>query len=330
METFEETLRNIGSTLKELQILTNTGAALADTVLPSSCYQHWGQIASTHAILEPSISLLEIRDEAYKSMVSLTKGKEQLNLESRPERDKNILDPVRYGSIVVSFATARYLSLSSYMSTTWALYDQLTVVAGKLIGPKNFANMRTKKRCPKLPSAFFDMKEKLPDSAEEDTKEGKTENLPRGFSLDCVIGEKWKWPVFLSYRIRNLVLHDGVGKTNDSFFQSENRISGFCLSEPIQKNLVREFCFATGRQPDVSQEEINQKFPTSDLRVILKQNNEEIDALLERLLLWGTDAFKSQIQLFSEPDKDRLFIPRSGEPSIQHGFRSFFERIFAK
>lgn len=300
METFERTIRDAVSTLKELHETAQRGCDLTDTEQPTSCYEHWERIAALHAKLEASNSLLKVREKALESMKSLTEPGSLVKPDDLTKHEVDMIAPLRYGTDIVPFSTARYLSLSSYLAATWSLYDRLTVICEKIIGPQSVADIPCEKRAPKLESAFFDVKEGM--------KDVDNRPLPRGFSLDCVIREKWRWPVFCSYRFRNLVLHDGIGVTDNSFFETEEPIRGFQLTQTCRKDIVSLFFSSTssGQKKAVTDDDIHEKFPNPDLRIVLTRCNEEIDALFERLLLWGTNAFKFQVQTFSEPDKGRL------------------------
>lgn len=285
METFEQTLRSVVSTLKELQADARNCSGSTDGSLPLSCYTFWIDVLSVHQSLESSIPLLGIRDKAFENLKAVSEM--ILKPAELSDNSATMIDPVRYGSCVVPFATARHCALSSYLSATWGLYDRLALVCGTLVRPGSFEAFSGEKRMHKLQDGFFGA----------DGKEGV---YVRGLSFDRLVEEKWGWPVFCSYKIRNLVLHDGVGMPNDSFFESDGRLKGFLITIDAQDKLISEFC-RTKRMTEPSPETRNEMFPSSDLRDILRQNNEQIDRLLGNLLNWGTHALRSQVLAFSGP-----------------------------
>ncbi len=66
-------------------------------------------------------------------------------------------------------------------------------------------------------------------------------------------------------------------------------------------------CYSTiGQQTPITEENISDQFPDRDLRIILKNLNTELDNLLERLLSWGTESFKKQIEIFTATDMGHL------------------------
>lgn len=287
METFEQELRSVVSTLKELQADAMNCSGSIDGSLPPSCYKFWIDVLSVHQYLESSIPLLGIRDKAFETMKAVSEmGLKPAELS---ENSATMIDPVRYGSCVVPFAMGRYLSLSTYLSATWGLYDRLALVCGILVKPGNYSDWISGKRMHKLADGFF-------------LVDGNEGVYTRGLSLNRLLEEKWGWPVFCSYRIRNLVLHEGVGMPGDSFFEYDDRLKGFLISDDAKDKIISNYYHVKQiKDQEPTAEMRNEMFPSSDLRDILRQSNEQIDRLLGNLLNWVTHAFRSQVLAFSGP-----------------------------
>ena len=123
---------------------------------------------------------------------------------------------------------------------------------------------------------------------------------------------QWEFPAILCYKIRNLVLHDGIGKGGDHFFESDEHTKGFLLTESAKEILLEDYPNTADKMAAMHHSVSNGRpeFPwfDSDLRTVLKQFHSEIDAMFERLISWGVSAFCEQFKVFSEPDKQWLSI----------------------
>lgn len=291
METFKTTLQNCSRSLQVLQNYIQIGARLAKSSLPRSCYTHWNEVSDLHKALDNSISLLEIRDKAFETMSEITNPVSFPPSPQSEEDKSDMVDLVRFGLGPVSFVTARYLSVSSYLSATWALYDRLAVTNGKIIGTSRMMTLNGK-NASKLFDGYFMSGAKL----------GQYEG---GFSLDNVVEEKWRWPVFCSYKIRNMGFHDGFIVGNNPFFKFDDPVNGFRMSDDAENIIIKEF-LGMKQDEEPTAEDRNERFPDSDLRAVLKQTQEQIDQLVGMLLTWGVNAFREQVLAFSEPDKAQV------------------------
>lgn len=300
METFDTILRTAIKSLKTVETLATNGKTLSSTIVPVECYQHWKDIASNHSLLAESIPLLSIRNESFIVLQNITDSKSFSTPRNFNTGSIMFEDPLVFNGLSVPFATARYLTLSSYVASTWSLFDKLSVFCGQIIGPIGLADNPIARLHPKLVSLFIR------------AEKGAQPYRPNGFSLEAVLPLQWEFPAILCYKIRNLVLHDGIGKGGDHFFESDEHTKGFLLTESAKEILLEDYPNTADKLAAMhhSISDGRPGFPwfDSDLRTVLKQFHSEIDTMFERLISWGVSAFCEQFKVFSEPDKQWLSI----------------------
>lgn len=308
MATFENTLREAADKLRRVEQIAQIALQCSGTVVPASCYQHWKDIAAHQSLLLESTPLLSIRNCAFEKLLEITKPNVHALEGELTETSRKYLDPIHFNGQIVPFATARYLTLSSYVSAVWSLYDRLSIFCGQLIGPVGLAHNPLAKRMPKLVHAFI-RPEKEQDK-EKDKEKDPPGNRPDGFSLGALLPCQWEWPATICYKIRNLVLHDGIGMGGSGFFASDEYSKGFLLTPDAQDLLLSAYLPAkTKNTADYSSRSAGTPgFPwfNNDLRDILERYHGEIDEMLERLIRWGVDSFVKQVTVFAEPDKQLL------------------------
>lgn len=262
---------------KQLESAWKFLKGISSPSLPQKCYEHWIRRADLHQSLSGTSAIFEARTLAWELVNSILN---QTNIKERPE-DNNVM----YGQIKMDYAVARHLALTSYMSVTWSIYDRLANVCGRLSGTAFIAEH--KKRNPKVSEDFL---------AKED---------PLWFEGQVLLKEAYAWPLKVSYKVRNWLVHEGYETGSVPLFKSENLKEGFTLHfDAIQK--LNEDCKATGSDGKAFAScvaEKNDKWKQGDLLMILDQYNGEIDIMFSAFLKWSVDSYVGQIKAFAARDQ---------------------------
>lgn len=244
--------------------------------LPAKCFEQWSRRSAMHQLLAGTVSLCAARDVAWNV------AKEVANTQAVDGKT----DVIRYNNIEMEFYIARHLALTSYVSVTWSIYDRLSNVCGRLAGTTDLAE--NPKQNPK---------------ACEDLA-GKKDVL--GFSGHLHIREAYSWPLKVSYKIRNWLVHEGHFDGNISLFEGDGISDRFKL----HKDAIQHIQKCCGGEDDGKRRgdstcvvEAADFWSGSDLLKILEQYNSEIDTLFAALLRWSVDSFVGQIRAFAARDQ---------------------------
>jgi len=192
---------------------------------------------------------------------------------------------VAYGNIEMDYAIARHLALASYVSVVWSAYDRIANVCGRIAGIKDLA--LNPQQNPKVFEDFLGDKDRL------------------GFASQSHIREAYGWPVRVSYRCRNWLIHEGYEIGGTPLFAGNRIQDGFLLDNKavdlLQKacghssdnGKLAACCIAAG---DTS-------WDSKDLLRILDLYHAEMDIMFAALLKWSVDSFTGQIRIFAERDR---------------------------
>ena len=307
----KDTIAQVASQLKKVDAILLNAVKLSCPVVPKDCYVMWQKRSQYHKYLAEVLSLLQVRESASNAMDRLSE--EASDVMTSPDHEFHYCDSS------VSFPSARFLTLQNYVTTVWVIYDKLANVCARIIGPTPIGNNNSAMHNAKLYSAFFPDKNgnKKPTSNElsldePKTNEGNPVDRPNGFALQTLLAYQWSWPVKVSYKIRNLVVHEGMRWVDGCFFKGDVPSDGFKICDKL-KNYLDNACgkqlVGGGRLRECLFRMANEDgFPWygDDVRIILKKCHSEIDVLFSTLLQWCVPAFCSQVMLFSEPDKMSL------------------------
>ena len=163
----------------------------------------------------------------------------------------------------VEFVHVRQLGVQAYLATTWALADQITGMAGRVLcTPDSFNDMRPAK----LVSHFINKGRK------SKTASAMCNSLRQAFG----------WPVGVSYAIRNHFVHGGDDQiVSPDFFEASTAASAFRISVSGWARIVK-----TARDDykvDTSLHRAHEDWPKSpcnDLRKVLRACEREMDKAL--------------------------------------------------
>jgi hypothetical protein len=279
MNSLEQQLRESAATL---QNAWNSVQQVPTTAsLPTKCYEHWRGRAELHRTISGTIPLLTARSLAWKLVQEVST--------SKPVKDRPNI--VKYGAVDMDFAVARHLSFTSYVAVTWSIYDRIANVCGRLSGSKSISG--NPKQNPKLCEELLGEK--------EDAKKRNT----IGFAVHYHLQDAYSWPLKVSYKIRNWLVHEGYEEGSTPLFDGDSIPDGFQLHQDAVRHL-QERC---GYKEDEGKilfsciDGTDKCWRDGNLLRILEQYHGEIDIMIGSLLKWSVDSFAGQIHVFAARDK---------------------------
>jgi hypothetical protein len=243
------------------------------------------RISDLHIYLERSHRLYEFQKLAWKNVEYMT---------DLDRRQKHVLDFQRQNEINeswnhngqrVEYSHQRHLVLTSYVTVTWSIYDNLFNVVGYII------------TVPDITKELHNLKLKLPSLY----RSNEAKKYP--LTIHTFVKNSFGWYCAFSYEIRNWLVHEGEHRCNDNIklFKSDKIDDGFTLSneskeyfEDNSKELMKDYddCFK-------ADQELANKWNNGDITEILAHCHDKIDNLFEKLLPWAIESLKKQIQLFT-------------------------------
>ena len=265
--------------------------------LPLKCYEHWTKRASLHDVLGGTTALFEARAVAWKLVGEVANAKPVYSKDDINNDPTKLKSPnaVKYGNIEMEYGVARHLVLTSYVSTVWSIYDRLANVCGRLSSIGDVANHQ--KQNPKLC-------EQLLGETEDQGKRKKQDTM--GFGGHVHIAAAYAWPIKVSYKIRNWLVHEGYEEGSVLLFKGNGISDQFILHGDAIRHL-QKVCGGEndgnkkGESTCISEKE--DCWQHGDLLKILEQYNKEIDTMFAALLRWSVDSFVGQIKAFAARDQ---------------------------
>jgi hypothetical protein len=193
---------------------------------------------------------------------------------------------VQHGGIEMDFAVARHLALTSYVAVTWAAYDRLANVCGRLAGIADLAE--NPKQNPKACEDFLGKKDIL------------------GFACHVHIREGYTWPLKVTYKVRNWLVHEGYEEGGTPLFSGDRIPDGFRLHEDAAKYLQQCCGYEadTGKIARSCVSAADECWDTRELLQILSAYHQEVDELFAALVKWSVKAFMGQVQAFAARDNE--------------------------
>jgi hypothetical protein len=268
---------NLTRILREVTLATSV-----KTLLPAECYNTWQARSELHRSLRETAALLGIRDEARTVLDALLKD------DIIVDRTSN---KVRFVVKELTFATARHLALSAYVTTTWSIYDRLANICGRLIGHESVGNNPLSTTNPKLCDFFIDG--------------SKEKHRQVGFSLGKIVPIGYGWPAKVSYLVRNSLVHDGQEIGGVLLFAGDALGDGFNLNTGVTP-AIEQVLGQTLRTQCCRASDLDFPWYGNNLLSILDVYHAEVDTMFVNLLKWSVDSFVAQVTSFSERDKAAL------------------------
>jgi len=238
-----------------------------------SVFEMWNERSTLFIECEHTLPLFALRKQSFQIMKML--------VAIQPQSVASNL--VEYCGITMDFAIARNHAVTAYIMANWSIYDRLCNISGRLIGTADIGH--NAKDNPKLVEDFFDKREK--------------NKVP--YILQHHFNASYRWPVMVSYKIRNWLAHEGYDIGNIPLFKGNRICDGFILHpeamDTIQKN--NDYKLSTdGRIQNSCIDPSNEFWHTNDLLQILESYHSVIDNMLASLLKWSTDAFVNHLKCF--------------------------------
>lgn len=138
------------------------------------------------------------------------------DLEKRVDGD----DRVPFGATRVRFRNARFLGVSAYLTTTWAISDSVTGLVGRVLcTPEAGRNSKSPAR---LISQFIVRK-----TSKRDTASALFDSIRQSFG----------WPAAISYSVRNHFVHDGAQDSGLDFFEGPSAGAAFRVTPSCWANI---------------------------------------------------------------------------------------------
>lgn len=283
----------------------------SNTTLPTKCYERWEAMARLHSGLNGSVPLLEVRKNAWKLICSLVDSdriareeeREELSMSSPTEPSPNF----SHDGVLMDFREARHLTLTSYMTVTWSIYDRLANVCGRLAATESVHG--NPRRNPKLCEDLL-AKKKEKGSQPHD-QEGYGHQL-FAFSMQHHLVNAYAWPAKVSYTLRNWLVHEGYTVGSTHIFKSD-RVDDRLLLHPEAITHIERACdFSDDGNGDPScccvrgDENPWKPGQDKDLLSVLEKYHAEIDMMFVGLVKWSVASFADQVIAFTERDETAL------------------------
>jgi hypothetical protein len=211
-----------------------------------------------------------------------------------------------YDNIPMDFSEARHLALTSYMTTTWSIYDRLANVCGRLAATDDIHGNPRKN--PKLCDDLL-ARRKEKDSSQEN-RNGYGAQL-FAFSMQHHLVSAYAWPAKVSYTLRNWLVHEGYEIGSVQIFLSNRIEDGLRLNPNAANHLAKvcdysiddngnsAYCCITAALDPWNKQE-------KDLLAIIEEYHEQIDTMFAALVKWIVDSFVGQIDAFAQRDKTAI------------------------
>lgn len=267
----------VAESAQELKSAWTGLQGVSPSVLPSRCYEQWTKRAMLHRVLDGTSAIFPARQAAWDAIQAVAT--------SAAHAPDPTSDTVQYNGIDMDFAVARHLSFISYVAVCWAAYDRLANVCGRLAGVAELAE--NPKQNPKVCEDFLGKKDIL------------------GFAGHVHIREAYTWPLKVTYKVRNWLVHEGYEEGGTPLFSGDRIADGFRLHEDAAKYL-QQCCgyeVDTGKITRSCISAADECWDTRDLLQILSVYHQEVDELFGALVKWSVNAFIAQVQVFAARDK---------------------------
>jgi hypothetical protein len=263
---------DISAACADLDAVTGTLASIgAKRTFSSDSYDFFDRLRAYSAQLAESRNLIDARDAALAAVNSFPS---QVN----PDNPATLL----YNGIAVPFWQGRLLLMQSYMGTCWAIYDNLSKVAGILICTDKSARNPTK-----------------PVKLQEDLL--RLENSVGAHIQDHLKGG-YGWPIGVSYAVRNWVIHDGNSQDGIELFRySTHETAPYQLSDEAWTKIV-ERCNNKYKVDDTHTRLILFPDVRNNLAAGIAACNAEVDEAIGFVLLAATGGVKLHAQILFRRD----------------------------
>lgn len=178
-----------------------------------------------------------------------------------------------------------FLHMKAYQVDAWSAYDRLYDVYTRIVGSSAITMNRVPKANVKMEELF----------------KGKGEKLRFGtvFGNDALMIENFRWSYLVSYKVRNVIVHDGGYLFEKPLFEFDPARGSLVLSSDVEtmfnpepdSEKIAEAKLSSSRKNDP-------KFPWYDLSALdaLQKYNSDLDIVIGMLLHQAAVNFESQVK----------------------------------
>ena len=253
--TLQQRLRDAKAKLDDVHAALRTKPSTVSVAVEKA----FRPVVDCRSDIDHWLTMIGARTAAWQLLDGLENKLDADSLESKLDAD----ELVPFGDARAKFVHVRQLGVQAYLATTWALADQITGMAGRVLCTPEFGFNEAKPA--RLVSHFINKDRK-----------SKTAGVMYD-SLRFAFG----WPVGVSYAIRNHFVHGGDRITGPDFFEASTTASAFRISDKgwahieetaRKKYEVNDELHRTGASWPVS--------PRDDLREVLRVCEREMDDAL--------------------------------------------------
>ena len=270
-QLLRESLEKSNTNLEEIG---NWVSRTINSSLPEECFDFFRNFESHLSNLSAALQLLEVRSASFDIVQQIGNGTLR-----DPENPENL----KYLNLSIPFWQARFLSIQSHIGTTWAMYEQISKVAGNLVCAENVVKNTIQ---PHKITDYLNKGEKIAGS-----------NFP------SFLKKSYGWPIGVSYAIRNWMIHDGETSYGIKFFSDEigSKAPFELTSEAISQ--IERKCHSDYKvDPDQSRRPEFWPHEATNLIGLIKICHEEIDEAASIYISWATSSVKELSKLIFRRD----------------------------
>lgn len=243
--------------------------------IPNASFEKWTGHSLYYQVLDRTDAIFDARDVAWQQLDQL-----------KSAQSSNAPNNVEYGGNHVDFEIARHLCLVSYMACCWAIYDRISNVCGRITSTKEIA--LNPKQNPKCCEDFLN-----------DSKKSVF-----GFITPMHATEYYNWPLKVSYKIRNWLVHEGLNENDIEMFSGSAISDSFQLHSDAIDHL--QTCCDYGQHADgqIKNCQVDKSIDpwnSNDLLQILEIYNLENDRFFAGLVRWAVESQALQVKYFVDP-----------------------------
>lgn len=271
MSDLEKEVQSTMTRLKNAENMLQTTSINLSNVINQDNYATWIEKTQYAKQLELTLPLFALRQHSEKGLMDLL-----LLCQSRERETVSSIVP--YCGVSMPMASARELSIDSYLVAYWSVYDRLSNIIGRVVGNASIRRNPLGKLNPKLVETFLAEK-----------------NGIDVLGMRELIFKSYGYEIGFSYLIRNCYFHEGGMISDLPILSGLSFGDAFMLSDTVAEKLNNEIS-SRYKIPNV----VIVK-PDSLVRQ-LKDCHSKMDNLFVSLLRFMTGTLLVEIESFAAID----------------------------
>lgn len=282
MNTLEEEVNSAITRIWDIDRIVKNQMANSGNVISDGNYKTWTKKIELVEQLENVLPLFPVRDNAAKGLVYISSYVQREDYNPKTET-------ITYGGTTVPIKVARMLAMNTYLSAYWSLYDCLTNIIGRVVGPDSIRTSHLGRMNPKLVGTFLS----------DETQKGKEKPRIEVLGLRGILRESYGNYIGFSYLLRNCYIHEG----------------GMVDALPILSDEMSKECFVV--QDSVAEklnQEISDRYQIPNVTIVkpgdlgkqLRDCHSRLDKMFVSLLRFMTGTLAVEIESFAAIDGLKL------------------------